>query len=245
MKKTLLLSFALLGLASFSHAQLIELSSGHIDLGLGYENGDWDPHIHLHGGGEFEPDEAYLYYGIAARANRPAGSAYDFIGVSAGSQIWRNYSNNVTGIPWLGFGFEEIAPGTFDSSVQSDPRLDPVSAEWVDVNLISFTGPGQVSFFQGGGASPKVWFATSDGIDTTDKFISTVGGHEHGSFVFTQTGIYTLTFQASALLNGTRVFSDEYTYSFGVEQAVPEPMTMGLLALGAAALAKRRKSAKK
>ena len=238
MRTLAILALATLAAPAFAWTQV---SEGHIDLGLGYDAGVWDPHIHIHDTEEeFEPTEAYLFYGPASAATRPAGSAYDFIGVGAGAPIWRNYQSNVSSIPWLGFGFEEIAPGTFDSFTNTDQRRDPISAEWVEVQFLSFTGPGHVSFFQGSGSSPTEWFASANGIDATDKFISTVGGHEHGSFVFTQTGIYELTFKASAVLNGQRIYSDEYTYYFGVQTAVPEPATMVTLG-GAALLALRRR----
>ena len=241
-----LLALSLLSLAALGAAQT-QLSEGHLDLGLGYDADGWDPHIHDDDTGtEYAPDEAYLSYGTAASAARPAGTAYDFIGAAAGATIWRNYTSNVANIPWAGFGFEEIASGTFGSFVQTDPRRDPISGEWIDVNLVGFTAPagGNASFFQGGGTSPTLWFATSDGLDATDKFISTAGGHEHGSFAFSATGVYTLTFQASAIENGARITSDPYTYTFAVEaQPVPEPATMAALGLGAFALLRRRKRA--
>lgn len=248
MRNTLITLTLFAALSAMGSAQMVQLTEGHIDLGLGYEAGEWDPHIHAEDlSAEFAPDEAYLFYGTAARFTRPAGSAYNFTGAAEGQQIWRNFSNNVAGIPWLGFGFEEIAPGTFGAFLQTDARRDPIVAEWIDLQVLDFTTPtgGNVSFFQGGGSSPTVWFATADGIDSTDRFISTAGGHEHGSFLFTATGIYTLTFQASAidLGSGQRIFSDPYTYTFGVEaEPVPEPATMAVLGFGAlATIRKRRK----
>lgn len=238
-----LITLGTIGLAASSFAQ-VQLSDGHMDLGLAYEAGAWDPHIHVHDGDiEYAPDEAYFYYGAASQSTRPAGSAYDFIGVAAGQTIFRNYTNNVVGIPWLGFGFEEIAPGTFGSYVQTDPRRDPINAEWVDVELLSYTSSngGHAAFFQGGGTAPTVWFATADGIDSSDRFISTVGGHEHGSFVFSASGTYELTFRGSAILNGQRIYSDEYTYTFGVMQTVPEPVTVASLGLGTLLVAIRRR----
>jgi len=243
MKKMTIMAFVAFSIVGQAQAITI-LSSGHIDLGLGYSSGVWDPHVHVHGGDEYETEEALLYYGTAAQALRPNGSAYNVIGVAAGAPIWRNYSSNQPNIPWLGFGFEEINQGTFGTFTQTDARRDPIDGEWIDVSLESFTAPvgGNVTFFQGGGASPTIWFATSDGIDSTDKFISTSGGHEHGSFVFTATGLYSLTFTASAIdkVTGNRITSAPYTYNFGVE-AVPEPATMTALALGAAALLRRKK----
>ena len=244
MKKLSLMAFVAFSIIGQSHAVTV-LSSGHIDLGLGYAAGAWDPHVHDHDTDtEFETGEALLYYGTAARALRPSGSAYDVIGVAAGAPIWRNYTSNQPNIPWLGFGFEEIAPGTFGTFIQTDDRRDPIMGEWIDVSLQAFTAPvgGHVTSFQGQGSSPTIWFATSDGIDSSDKFISTSGGHEHASFVFTATGLYSLTFTASAIdkVTGNRITSAPYTYNFGVE-AVPEPATMTALALGAAALLRRKK----
>lgn len=235
---------SLLCIGSLAMSQTI-LSSGHIDLGLAYPGGVWEPHVHAHDGDlEFAPDEALLYYGTNARFARPAGSAYDVLGVAAGAQIWRNFSGNVPDIPWLGFGFEEITAGTFGSYLQTDDRRDPIVAEWIDVSLVGYTAPagGHVTFFQGQGSSPTIWFATSDGISASDKFISTVAGHEHGSFAFTKAGLYSLTFVASAIdvSTGNRITSDEYTYHFGVE-AVPEPGTLSALVAGLALAFRRKK----
>ena len=253
MRTFITLSF-LTAFAAFSGAQMIQISEGHIDLGLAYDPTAplaerWEPHIHAEDlNDEFGTDEAYLYYGTAARANRSASSAYDFTGATAGQQIWRNYTNNVANIPWLGFGFEEIAAGTFGSYLQTDDRRDPIVGEWIDLQLTGYTAPagGNVSFFQGSSSAPLVWFATADGLDASDKFISTVGGHEHGSFLFTAAGVYTLTFEASAIdkATGGRIASAPYTYTFGVEaQPVPEPTTMAALGLGALGLLKRRRKA--
>lgn len=244
---SLLVAFATIG-----SAQMVQLNDGHIDLGLAYEGGEWEPHIHAEDlSEEFAPDEAYIYYGVDARFTRPSGAAYNFTGAAEGQQIWRNFTNSTPGltIPWMGFGFEEIGPGTFGTFLQTDPRRDNIVSEWIDIQFLDYNAPtgGHVSFFQGGGSNPTLWFATADGIDASDKFISTPLGHEHGSFLFTTAGVYTLTFQASALdaTTGQRIFSDEYTYTFGVEaEPVPEPATMAALGIGVLGLLKRRRTKK-
>lgn len=238
--RSFLVLTALAAFAAIAPAQVV-LTQGHIDLGLGYAAGSWDPHVHDEdNAAEYEPGDAIIRYTDAARFVRPAGANFDFIGAPAGATIWRNFQSSQPNIPWLGFGFEEIAPGTFTSYTESDERVDPILSEWVTVSLVGAVMPagGQFSVWQGTGSSRTLWMATSDGITATDKFISTPGGHEHASFAFTAAGTYELTFVASALGPSGTLTSSPYTYTF---QAVPEPASMAVLGLGLAAFRKRRR----
>lgn len=243
MKPTLLFSlFALVG-ATTAQAFVI-LDDEHIDIGIGYKSTGWDLHIHDETNEtEYEPDEALIYLGAAARQSRPSGSAFDFLGVPAGQPIWRIRELPVPGVPYLGIGTEETGD-IFETVTESDSRLAslgaPATAEWVRLRLKSFSGPGNFGLWSSSDGGPVVWMDTANGVSSNDLLFVVDNSHQHFNFAFTQTGVYDLTFEASGIIGGQRVSSGDVTYKFGVE-AVPEPATMTALAAGLAAMAARRR----
>lgn len=220
-------AFALL--ATVANAQWTDiLTSGHADVGVGYSNaGDWDLHIHniL---GELDPAETLLYAGDLARQTVGAGSQWDFLGSSAGSTFWVLPQTQMANVLYLGLAAEEINSGIFQN-------------ESIVFELVDVRGPGHFSLYRDG-ASPIVYMASSDGIDSgLDRTSVFVGGHAHYNWAFSSAGMYEIDFRArGSLLNGNEVVSDITTYNFGVE-AVPEPATMAVLAAGAALVAARRR----
>jgi len=120
LKKGAAFLFLSIGLivAGASDAQAVEiLTSGHYDLGVAYEDGGLEPHIHGHtgGGNEYAPDEAYFWAKDNHLFTRPAGSQWNFIGVSSGEQYYKLPTTNQVGKIYLGWGAEEIDPGVLDS----------------------------------------------------------------------------------------------------------------------------------
>jgi surface-anchored protein len=59
--------------------------------------------------------------------------------------------------------------------------------------------------------------------------VSSIGGHEHWNWAFSEAGEYTLNFQASGLLGDTLFESTVETYTFNV---IPEPTCGTLLLIG-------------
>ena len=68
---------------------------------------------------------------------------------------------------------------------------------------------------------------------TGDSFSVSANGHTHRTVFFTEPGLYQVGIQAAGLNGGTSV-SGSAVYSF---QVVPEPSSLALAGLGAAALA--------
>ncbi len=68
------------------------LQDGHTDVGVAFEDGEWDLHVHdeVHDS-EYDPAEALLYVGpqrLTSRTGGLAGPAFDFLGVAAGQAFY-------------------------------------------------------------------------------------------------------------------------------------------------------------
>ncbi|QDS91740.1 Calx-beta domain protein [Roseimaritima multifibrata] len=178
----------------------------HDDHAEGEEDPEWNLHVHDHDSeAEYHPDEALLYVGMDAIAQRPAGAEYDFIGTDAGESVFVLPAVENPDLLFLGLGTEEIEDGTFlDGSLT--------------LRLESASGPGHFSMWTSAlDGSPAVAMATSDGITETDLIELLEGNHTHVNFGFTEMGTYRITFQASGTLaDGDVVASEDVTYFFKV-----------------------------
>jgi len=197
------------------------LTSDHVDIGIAFEGGAFDLHIHdEETDTEFAPNEALLYVNAHARTPRPADAAFDFIGVGAGVQIWQlPHSPPNPEVLLLGLGTEEIAPGTFDDGQ-------------IKVQLKSMTAPtgGVFSLFRSTIGGPEVFMATADGISATDMITLLEDGHEDLNWVFTRRGRYEITFEASGVIGGQTFSSGDVTYFFDVDQPGLTPSTVSPIA---------------
>lgn len=217
-----------------AQAEITTFASGHGDLGLG-EGSTLELHLHLHEAGEIAPDEAVIRVPastcgfVSGYGGRPAGSAWDGIGVAAGESYWfLPQSNSGTGgaaalgTPFLGIGGEEITPGVFDDNAFTLTLTGAVMP--VGGNFSLWTD----------GLSPTFYMATVDGISAVDAFVLDLDSsdHAHANWGFTVAGTYELTFTVTAAIDGVEQ-SDTATYTF---QVVPEPSAYAGLA-GAGALA--------
>lgn len=159
---------------------------------------------------------------------RPAGSQWDFLGVPAGQRFWYLPAANTTGVPYLGVSADGLGS----------------SANWQGVNptiLLSIVGVSQkplptsvVSAWDFGGAAGSLRVLWSTATNPTTNAMNTfVGSHAHYNIGFSHPGTYQVELQATGTLaNGTPVTSPPTTFTF---QVVPEPATLSLAALGAAA----------
>lgn len=238
---------AVLSLPSVS-AQTAIWTAGHGDLGIGYEGGELDPHVHIHTGSvvagveitdpegvEYAPGDAMPYIPLAKGLSRPAGGQWDFFGVAAGQIIWVFPQTQEPTLPFVGLGAEELNPADWSSDFT--------------LTLIGLSGSGVVAggdfsvYASGAFGSPDVKIQTADGISSADVLTLAAGGHAHYSLAFTQPGLYEATFDIAGLHAVDGAKSATATYTFAVA-AIPEPSTCtaigGAFALGLALWQRRR-----
>jgi len=227
-------------------------TSGHTDLGIGYEDGALVPHWHLDAGNivdgsplaeesEFAPEELVARF-LTTRASA-SGSA-DYLGVPTGTTLYMG-GPSVAWQPYLGFGSEELDPGDWSTPIKITLTgwTAPDGGEF-SLYTTSLNGTSTVDIFLST-FDPSV--ANIDGVDA-NAFNLPVGGHEHYTFGFTQEGYYTLTLQFSGThaTDGFKTASGTFGFLIGPNAVVPEPSTSGLLiAVGLAFLVFFRKSRKR
>jgi surface-anchored protein len=217
-------------------------TDGHGDLGLAYDAGSLEWHVHLHtgtvvngtplpGDAEFAPGDVVVFVPGSSVFSRPPGSDWDFLGTGSGQTVWTLPQFEVPGMPWPGFATEELNPLNWQGDLA--------------ISLLAVDGPGEFSLWTDPfGGSPQVVFATSDGIGANDTFQLAAGRHTHYAFGFTAEGIYEVTLRAQGTHLADGPAEDIATFTFGVNQApVPEPGSLfvlaGLCGLGGVLAARR------
>ena len=213
--------------------------------GIGYEDGELEPHVHIEGGvvnGVFVDEEEYhadeiitvvpqsTFDYISSNGGRPGGSEWDAIGVAAGEGFYflPQASAGVggadaLGTPFVGIGTEELEVGDWASAIS--------------IQLLSVSGPGEFSIWQDG-LSANFFMSTADGIDGNDVFTQAAGGHGHVNWGFTQVGNYDITVRVSGdhAIDGLK--SSDATFTFSV---IPEPSTSLFALFGTGLLILRRR----
>jgi surface-anchored protein len=227
LKSKLVLTLAALSATAPLYATT--LSTGHVDVGVAFEEGAF--HLHIHDEDtdtEFEPDEAILQVGALAHKVRPGGAAYNFLG-NPGDMLWILEQVQDPNLLFLGIGSEEIADGT-------------LTGDEYTFSLVSVThaNGGHFSLYEVDGFNnPTVMLNSGDGINGADSFVLPTGGHADFNWAFTQEGEYEIAFKVDGL-DGVTPVTQTATYTFDV---VPEPTSALLLATSALALLGRRRRA--
>jgi surface-anchored protein len=169
----------------------------------------------------YQPSDVLLYVSAYAEQTQPAG--YDFIGAGAGNTYWLLPQATDLNQLTVALSAEPIAPHTFDSYQPRDPRITR-SGEWIKWSLVDVQGPGQVSLWQTAQAPSAWWASTVDGGRTYDPAAYVeAGNHTHYNWGFSAAGMYDVTFDVSAFVNGhgLPIHSGNVTFRFGVEVPLP------------------------
>ena len=157
----------------------------------------------------------------AAKTTRPVGAAWDFIGTSAGSNLWVLPKTQVNGVLFLGIGAEEISAGDV--------------AGPITLTFQSLSGPsgGVFSMWDIGSFANVIPLVTSaSGYGVANTLTIAAGGHNHFNYGFTTPGLYDVTFEATATLAealGGGQVAGTGTFRFGVFDTgspYPEPDPM-------------------
>ncbi|MCB1126588.1 MAG: choice-of-anchor M domain-containing protein, partial [Verrucomicrobiae bacterium] len=183
------------------------LTQGHADVGIAFEDGAWDLHVHdEETDTEYEPDRIVIEVGESALGIVPEDPRFTFLG-DAGTHYWALPAVQHPDLPFLGLGTEEIETGVFEGNV-------------VTLRLRSVVGPGDFFLFREDSfGNPEVGLNSHDGLDTADTLELNTGSHAHWAWAFSTAGTYRVGFEASGTLagSGVTVASEVAEYVFQVQ----------------------------
>jgi surface-anchored protein len=244
-----LLAFPLL-LTSLVNAQVHTFTNEHADINLNYSGGVWGMDARDEDNSTaYTPANALFTVPNAAIISRPAGSIYDFTGVSAGQNLYVLPQAQNPDLVFLGVSAAGVAPSTqwdrYNIASESGNRLVG-TGRWLRLKLESVmdenggVAPGQFSLWQDGFSGPTPFMSTSNGIVNTgtatdDSLWVIAGGHSHYNWAFSAPGTYKVRLRPSGYLNnnddttlGTFTESTQaFDFLFQVgSAAIPEPSTL-------------------
>ena len=200
-------------------------NQGELDMEVVYEGGEWELALLDEANErEVEPNEALLQGVSATRQSVPADPAFGFLG-AAGSGVWVLPQEETEGVLFLGIAGDEIESGVFEN-------------DSVDLQLVDVRGPGDVSLYSVDEfGAPTVFFSSGDGLDDSDSFPVSVGGHSHQNWGFSAPGVYKVTLQAAGSLvaSSERIQSESVEFAFEIETMASE-LSIALGANGALVL---------
>jgi surface-anchored protein len=183
------------------------LRVGHADVGVAFEEGAWDLHVHdEESDTEFAPGEVVLALHSEAMQKVPEDPQYAFLG-AAGSPVWVLPETEDHGLLFLGLAAEEIEAGVF-------------VGDQITLSLKAVDGPGDfILYHTDAFGAPVVTMNSADGIDESDTRVLAVGSHNHVNWVFTQPGTYRIGLQAAGVLesDGSESVSEVAEYEFEVD----------------------------
>jgi surface-anchored protein len=215
------------------------VTEGDTDIGIGYEGGAFDLHIHNHeplpDGTEYAPDEAVLFVASGSLWSVPNDSAFTSQLGAAGTSLYVLPKNEQEGLLALGIGSEELSASDWTGNLT--------------VTLKGVSGPGSFYLWDEDSFGSPSFLMNSDvtlggGVTSADAGAFIPGSHNHLSFGFSQPGDYQITLEVVGTHAVDGLKSAEAVYSFSV-QAVPEPASASLVVLGGLGLLALKRRARR
>jgi len=243
-------------------------SSGHGDIGIGFENGQLDPHFHFHGeeddhdddhgddhdddhGDDHDDDDDHEHGEEEHAVINGAEPTQEEYGID-------ELTLQVLGPAQPGAGIADSGAALVYLLAQDEGLADELGSPWtgiaveeidqgvflndlVRLSLVSVSGPGVFSLWDTdafGGDS--VLISSALGSEAPNQLnLALEPGHYHYNMGFSEPGAYGVTLRAEGDLVAGGIASEEFTVTFDV---VPEPSSLFLLALGAVATLRRRRA---
>lgn len=176
------------GVTAASASSTVVLDRGHVDVGVGFEDGALNVHVHDETNDvEHDPADVHFVAPPAARTTVPDDPAFGFLG-DPGGRVWILPEVENPELLFLGIGTEELEPGVF-------------AGDSVTLRVLRVRGPGSFSVFTSDPfGAPQVLINSRDGLP--DSLALPVATHLHANWAFTARGTYRVLVQATATLAG-------------------------------------------
>ena len=233
--RSLLVTLPLLFCFGLTSHAVVTLSTGHVDgFEVHYDPAAVAPEepfgLHIHDdttNTHYEPADVVL------QVNQSAFGVYGDVFTSSTRLGWTGESGWVLPSTQSDTLDGDGNPAMLFLGVASDGGGVVWAGNQFKISLISVgaNNPGDFAMYRfSGSGSFSNPINTKNGVSSSDVLtVSSIGGHEHWNWAFSEAGEYTLNFQASGLLGDTLFESAVETYTFNV---IPEP-TCGTLLLTA------------
>jgi surface-anchored protein len=205
--KALFVTAALLLTGATAFAAKPRLTTGHLDIAVGYEDGDFTLTLHDDTTDTgYAANQAIVIVAASAQTTVPDDPLFGFLG-APNVLVWILPEVQNPNLAFLGFGADDLPTGVF-------------SNDTVRVRLVKVTGPGKLALYNlDAFGAPRLVMNTRDGIYSNDRIDMIAGGDAHQNFAFSRPGVYHVTFQATGtLLDGTVIHTKNTTYTIEVRR---------------------------
>ena len=243
-------------------------TSGHGDIGIGFDGKSFEPHFHFHEEEEHDDDHGDDDHGDDDHGDdddhdhdHEEGEHAVIDGAEPTKEEYGigELTIRFGGPRQPGAGIADSGASTVYVLAQDEGLADALESPWmgwsieeldagvfqndtVTLSLLGVDGPGVFSLWNTGPFGGDVTIMSSAvGSDAPGSLAMTLDpGHFHYNLGFSEKGDYEVTLRAEGTLAGTdQTLSEDFTVRF---QAVPEPSSLFLVLLGGLAALRRKRA---